>query len=90
LRKNAAPTHRCHTKNPETKVRTQTRARERARPRREGRRKRRNFMASAGSPEKDNVLHPRGQQDYGWMDRQNAFMDRKHVHEDSLPQNQLS
>jgi hypothetical protein len=26
-------------------------------------------MASAGSPEKDNVLHPRGQQDYGWVDR---------------------
>ncbi len=25
----------------------------------------------------------------GWIDR-NAFMDRKHVHEDSLPQNQLS
>ncbi len=73
LRKNAAPTHRCHTKNPETKVRTQTRARERARPRREGRRKRRNFMASAGSPEKDNVLHPRGQQDYGWMDRQKCL-----------------
>jgi hypothetical protein len=73
LRKNTAPTHRCHTKNPETKVRTQTRARERARPRREGRRKRRNFMASAGSPEKDNVLHPRGQQDYGWMDRQKCL-----------------
>lgn len=33
LRKNTAPTHRCHTKNPETKVRTQTRARERERDR---------------------------------------------------------